>query len=99
MTGEALCYILLHELKESGLKQIISFFYKKWSLNVYELKILLIYYNSDCYVTLLLAPVEGWWPLATSRWPSATWEGPSGPPNDFLYSEWAYLGGQFSDIL
>ena len=42
--------------------------------------------SSGCYVALLLAPAEGWWP-------SATWDGPSGPPNDFLYSEWAYLGG------
>ena len=42
--------------------------------------------SSGCYAALLLAPAEG-------LWPSATWEGPSGPPNDFLYSEWANLGG------
>ena len=51
------------------------------------------------YAALLLAPAEDWWPLATSRWPSATWEGPSGPPNDFCIQNGHILGGQFSDIL
>ena len=62
-------------------------FYK--SIIFMELNRIYIYTRSlGRYTALLLAPAEGWWP-------SATWE----DPNDFLYSEWAYLGGQFSDIL
>ena len=33
------------------------------------------------YGGLLLAPAEGWWPMATSRWPLATWEAPLCPQN------------------
>ena len=50
-------------------------------------KMYLLLEGSAPYGGLILAPAEGWWPTATSRWPS------KGPPNDFLYSEWAYLGG------
>ena len=58
-------------------KNEISAFIKKnsetYEYNLITIQVLfLITRSSGRYAALLLAPAEGWWPLATSRWPSAT---------------------------